>query len=118
MMTHQTEENMSSLLEQLYALSSAIVERLQIVSDEEIFAFIAERGVLIEKMELYRSELTEQHKAQIAELMQLDPIILNKMNEIKQEAGQWLERQGTIRTQQHAYQQHYVTDSFFVDRRK
>ncbi len=117
-MIHQNEESMSSLLEQLHALSVGIIERLNIVSDEELFSFIEERGVLIEKMEMHRSEVTEQHKLQIAELMNMDPIILNKMDQIKQEAGQWLERQGTIRNQQHAYHQNYVTDSFFVDRRK
>ncbi|MFD1885614.1 hypothetical protein [Paenibacillus wenxiniae] len=117
-MTHQYEEGMSSLLEQLHVLSVGIIERLNIISDEELFSFIDEREVLIKRMEMYRAELTEEHKVQISELMNMDPIILNKMDQIKQEAGQWLERQGTIRNQQHAYHQHYVTDSFFVDRRK
>ncbi|WPP42023.1 hypothetical protein SK066_03385 [Paenibacillus hunanensis] len=117
-MTHPNEESMSSLLTQLYALTISIIERLNIISDEELFTFIDERGMILEKMELYRSELTEQHKAQIAELMNMDPIILNRMDQIKQEAGQWLERQGTIRNQHHAYHQHHVTDSFFVDHRK
>ncbi len=117
-MIHHPEESMSSLLAQLHGLSSEFIERLNVISDDEIFEFVDARGVLIEKMEQYRSEMTEQHKSQINELMNLDPIILNKMNQIKQEAGQWLERQGNIRSQHNAYHQNYVTDSFFVDRRK
>jgi len=111
-------ENMSLLLNELKQLTSQMIERLSLITDDELLIFIDQRGMLIERMEAYRQHVTEEDKIIIAEIASVDPLILRKIEQFKSEAGGWLERQGTIKLQQHAYHHAHITDSFFVDHRK
>lgn len=115
---NDAKENMASLLIQLRDLTSEIIMRLPTIDEEELITFVEQRGILIENMEKYRSNVGTEEKQLISELLDADPLILKKLNDFKKEAGYWLEKQGTIRVQQNAYQHHYINDSFFVDHRK
>ncbi len=111
-------ENMSTLLQELKKLTSEIIARLSVLTDEELLEFIDQRGHLIEKMEPYREHVTEEDRVLIDEIASIDPLIMQKLEQFKSEAGGWLERQGTIKLQHTAYHHNHVTDSFFVDHRK
>lgn len=116
-MMSKVDETMSTLLVELKQLTIDLVSRLSFISEEELIDFVDQRGQLIERMESYRSSVNDQDQLILKELADMDPLILQKMNQFKEEAGNWLERQGVIKVQKNAYHQNFVTDSFFVDHR-
>lgn len=69
-------------------------------------------------MQAYRNTVTDADRATIRELGNADPLILRKLNQYKDEAGDWLRRRGAIRVQKSAYDHVVISDSFFIDHRK
>ncbi|WP_046216410.1 hypothetical protein [Paenibacillus wulumuqiensis] len=111
-------EIIQSLLNQMNELTTEALHQLHEMTEEQFEDFATKRELLTQKLEGYRNDITDGHRVQIATLLDSDPIILQRMTFLKDEAGKWLERKGTVRTQQNAYQHAYVGDSLFVDHRK
>lgn len=113
-----SNETVQALLQKLKHLTADVLQRLQFFSEEEFETFAAEREGLVAELMRHKSQITEADRRQIAELLDSDPIILSRMHFLKDEAGNWLERKGAVRVQQHAYQRDYTPDSLFFDHRK
>ncbi|GIO12287.1 hypothetical protein J19TS2_18420 [Cohnella xylanilytica] len=63
-------------------------------------------------------ELEPQQKALVRELLQYDPVIMKKMQELKDEAAQTLFRLSQSKKQVAAYNTPYNQESFMFDQRK
>lgn len=106
------------LIIQLKEITNTTLERLPSLNDADFIAFVNERQKIVGDMEVFRPIVTEEDKEEIRLVLNSDPAILKRMNEIKDEAGHWLEKQNSIRNQQNAYMQGYSMDSLFIDYRK
>ncbi|WP_025688193.1 hypothetical protein [Paenibacillus zanthoxyli] len=106
------------LLVHLKEITDLILQRLDEITEEEFERFTEDREELVRKLETFRAEIDDNHKSQIHALLGNDHLILARMQKLKDEAGQWLEKKGAIRIQQQAYQKMYSPDSWFVDYHK
>lgn len=113
-----TTENLQGYLQKLEQLTTNIVSRISIISEDELLDFVNEREHIITDMQACREEVTDTERQVIQRLLDCDPLIMQKLNYFKDEAGRWLEKQGSIRNQHTAYHQNYVNDSFFIDHLK
>lgn len=113
-----TIENLKDLLKELDQLTQEIVSHLHVISEEEMLDFIDQREAIVQQMQSYRDAVTDQDRIDIQKILDCDLLIMNKLNSFKDQAGNWLEKQGSIRSQHTAYHQNYVTDSFFIDHLK
>ncbi|MDQ1235876.1 hypothetical protein QE450_003374 [Paenibacillus sp. SORGH_AS306] len=105
-------------LQKLEEITTNVVSRISIISEEELLDFVNEREVIIAEMQAHREYITDTERQVIQKLLDCDPLIMQKLNYFKDEAGHWLEKQGNIRNQHTAYHQNFVNDSFFIDRLK
>ncbi|MWV46614.1 hypothetical protein GRF59_23685 [Paenibacillus sp. HJL G12] len=103
---------------QLVYLTKDIVERLDRVEYEELALFSDKREDIVHKIEALKTHLSSENKLELRNLCQFDQAILSRMNHLKQEAGDWLLRQGTIKVQKSAYQADYAPESMFFDSKK
>ncbi|MGG4216669.1 hypothetical protein ABEW32_00420 [Paenibacillus jamilae] len=113
-----TAVNMQALLDELQHMTEAVLSNLLNLGEEEFEQFADQRQRIVEQMQSYQPSLTENDKQKIRDILSNDSIILQRMHVLKDEAGQWMEKRGAIRIQQHAYQQAYSVDSLFIDHRK
>jgi len=111
-------ESIQSLLDQINQLTAEALHQLHEMTEEQFEEFATKRELLTQQLEIYRADITDEHRSQIAILLASDPVILQRMAFLKNEAGQWLERKETVRTQRNAYHHAYAGDSLFVDHRK
>ncbi|WP_138227257.1 hypothetical protein [Paenibacillus algicola] len=87
--------------------------------DEDGFEqFTMTREDIVNQMEPLQKLMNEEHKRRIGEILKHDPIILERMHSLKDEAGNWMERRESIRVQQNAYMHTHQLDSYFIDKRK
>jgi hypothetical protein len=76
------------------------------------------REKMMEVLAEQRGALTEEHKAILRKLLELDPVILGHMQTLKHEAEQGLIRIQQSNKQRDAYQPHYDVGSIMFDRKK
>ncbi|WP_411348136.1 hypothetical protein [Paenibacillus sp. WLX2291] len=112
------EESIQLLLHQIEQLTSNVLITLHEMSEEQFEQFSIQREELIKELEMHRMYINKEHRIQIKKILDNDPIILQRMTFLKEEAGQWLEKKTAVRTQHNAYQHAYTLDSVFVDHRK
>ncbi|WP_226000517.1 hypothetical protein [Paenibacillus sp. BJ-4] len=110
--------NIQDLIQALKKVTIETTKRLSIIEEEELVAFVDRRQEIVHAMEKYRTFLTEEDKQEIGLILDMDGPILKRMNKLKDEAGSWMEKKGSIRVQQNAYQRAYSVDSLFIDQRK
>lgn len=113
-----TVQNLKESLNQLDQLTQDIISRLNFITEEEMLDFVDKREAIVEQLQSYRDVVTDQDRVDIQKIVDCDSLIMNKLNSFKDQAGNWLEKQGSIRNQHTAYHQSYVTDSFFIDHLK
>jgi hypothetical protein len=110
--------SIQDLIRVLKEMTIETTNQLSIIEEEELVAFVDRRQEIVYSMEKYRALLTEEDKQEIGLILDMDGSILKRMNELKDEAGSWMEKKGNIRIQQNAYQRAYSVDSLFIDHRK
>ena len=110
--------SVSKLIQELVSLTEDIIQRLDHISYEELADFSDTREKLVEEMLVKQSDLTHSDKQTLRSLSQYDNQILSKMKFFKDEASNWLLRQGERREQQSAYKINYTPDSMFLDFKK
>lgn len=100
---------------QLFDLTLHIIDQIGDIGYEDLAAFADQRESLVKTMMSNHTEFNESDKIKIKQLMDYDHIIINKMLSLKNEASNWLNKQGSIRVQKNAYSAHYAPDSLFFD---
>ncbi|NEU25591.1 hypothetical protein G3M74_05455 [Paenibacillus polymyxa] len=110
--------NIQDFIRVLKEITIETTNRISIIEEEELVAFVDRRQEIVHEMEKYRTSLTEEDKQEIRLILDMDGPILKRMNKLKDEAGSWMEKKGHIRIQQNAYQRAYSVDSLFIDHRK
>ena len=110
--------SIQDLIRVLKEMTIETTNRLSVIEEEGLVAFVDRRQEIVQAMEKYRTSLTEEDKQEIGLILDMDGPILKRMNQLKDEAGSWMEKKGNIRAQQNAYQRAYSVDSLFIDHRK
>ncbi|MEK4158954.1 flagellar protein FliT [Paenibacillus odorifer] len=101
-------------------LTREIEERLQETTYEELEAFVDERQKLVDSIaeEATICRTTLAQKQEINRILEHDNVILNRMNTLRLEAQDWLQKRNQAKTQRNAYEAAYTPDSFLMDRKK
>lgn len=104
----------------LERLTDDLIQQLDSCEFEKIEEFVEGRESIINNIlsELAQSQLTEEQRHRLRALLQYDPVILDKMKSLKEEARNWSIRQKQIKAQHSAYGSVYARDSILMDKRK
>lgn len=111
----------SSLVQSLQDITERMVEQLDCVSVEQIQFFIDQRESIVEQLKL--TDITEadreQYGAAVRKLLDYDPIITLKLEQLRDEAKNHLEKSTVAKVQNTAYNSTYTTDnSYYFDSKK
>ncbi|MEK4995506.1 MULTISPECIES: flagellar protein FliT [Paenibacillus] len=111
---------MDELIRSLDQLTREIEERLQETTYEELEAFVDERQKLVDSIaeEAKICRATPAQKQEINRILEHDNVILDRMNALRFEAQDWLQKRNQAKTQRNAYEAAYTPDSFLMDRKK
>jgi hypothetical protein len=111
---------MDELILQLKALTEQLISEIDHVNDEQITEFIESREMIISNMKQSESVLvyTQEQKELLRKVMDLDPIIINKIIWLKDQASEGLIKISKIRLQKDSYDPVYAADSMFFDKKK
>ena len=111
---------MDSLITSLEELTNSVVMRLQLISYEDLEAFVEERQEIIDEINRLKQQtpFTHVQVERLNHIVQHDPVILTRMASLKDEASDWLQQRGQAKTQRSAYEATYTPDSMLMDRRK
>ncbi|MEK4061147.1 MULTISPECIES: flagellar protein FliT [Paenibacillus] len=111
---------MDELIAQLQLLTKDILERLNDADYEELEVFVEERQQLIDDMtrQLSSNPARESQKVEIERILHHDPDITARMNVLRLEAQDWLQKRNQAKAQRNAYEAGYTPDSFLMDRKK
>ncbi|WP_211749585.1 hypothetical protein [Paenibacillus sp. Marseille-Q4541] len=104
-------------IDQLEHLINQMINHLHQATYEEIVDYVDRAGHLVQKIEIYKNELSSTEKLRLRALIVHDGVILSRMQALKNEAREWLLKQGSIREQRTAYSSSYTPDSMFFDRK-
>jgi hypothetical protein len=111
---------MDELIQSLKELTSGITDRLDETTYEELELFVEDRQELVdsiaEQTEICKS--TSAQKQEINRILEYDNVILDRMNALRLEAQDWLQKRNQAKVQRSAYEATYTPDSFLMDRRK
>lgn len=111
---------MDELIQSLKELTSGITDRLDETTYEELELFVEDRQELVDSIaehaEICKS--TSAQKQEINRILEYDNVILDRMNALRLEAQDWLQKRNQAKVQRSAYEAAYTPDSFLMDRRK
>lgn len=111
---------MDELIRSLDLLTREMMSRLQEATYEELVVFVEERQKLVdsiaEKAAIYPSSAAQ--KQEIHRILGYDNELLDRMNALRQEAQNFLQKRGQAKIQRSAYEQNYTPDSILMDRKK
>ncbi|MEK3682262.1 hypothetical protein [Paenibacillus sp. FSL R10-2736] len=108
---------LNKYIDQLEKITSEIVEAIDSTTYEQLAGFSEYREQLVGLIEKQKDSLTIEFKQRLIKLSCFDEVILSKMDFLKQDASNWLARQGTIKIQKNAYSSSFSADSMFIDRK-
>ncbi|WP_025678747.1 hypothetical protein [Paenibacillus massiliensis] len=111
------QEQLATLLEQYTGLSQRTIAEIRDMDEDQLLDFVEQREALVKQMEPFQSLVTTAMKSQIRQLLQDETVIVDRMQEIKDEAAEWLKKRSSIRSQQSAYQSSFSVDGVFIDYR-
>jgi len=110
-----TAIEVGKILDDLQAITEEAIARLNVMHEEELLQLADRREELVKALEPHRSDITPENRAQITHILGFDSLIISRMNFLKNEAGQWMQKQGAIKSQQNAYHNAYAMNSVFID---
>lgn len=104
----------------LYQLTQNLMERLYEAEFEELELFIDERQILVDDVirQFSTTSASVMEKAEIERILQHDPEIIARMNALRLEAQDFLQKRSQAKIQRSAYEAGYTPDSFLMDRKK
>ncbi|QGQ93534.1 hypothetical protein EHS13_00640 [Paenibacillus psychroresistens] len=112
---------MDNLLIRLEKLSNDLLQHFQAVSFEELTSFMEEREAIFnefDNLEVLPSDKIK-YRDIVNRIVGLDPIIVTKMEQLKKEAEQELNKVTSGRLQKNAYDgEHHLADGIFFDKKK
>nr|WP_154959342.1 hypothetical protein [Paenibacillus xylanexedens] len=100
-------------------MTEDIIERIEETSYEELESFVEERQILIDTI-LLKSEsspLNAEQKNEVHRILAYDSILLQRMNLLRLEAQDWLQKRNLAKKQRNVYEAAYAPDSMLMDRR-
>lgn len=111
---------MDELIQRLNELTLDITERLEAATYEELEAFVEDRQELVDSIAVQSAicRATPAQKQEIHRILDQDNIILDRMNALRVEAQDWLQKRNQAKVQRNAYEAAYTPESFLMDRRK
>ncbi|WP_339799072.1 hypothetical protein MKY19_28110 [Paenibacillus sp. FSL R5-0744] len=111
---------MDELILSLDQLTRSIVNRLQETTYEELELFVEDRQELVDSIakQVALCPTTSAQKQEINRILEYDNVILDRMNALRLEAQDWLQKRKQAKVQRSAYEAAYTPDSFLMDRRK
>jgi hypothetical protein len=107
----------SSKLDLLHSLTSELVTKIQEAEPEQLLQLVELREEVIQELSGMK-DISQSVKEQLQFLGKCDVIILNRMNEIKDEAGSSVGKIKASRHQRRLYESNSVPDSYFFDKKK
>lgn len=111
---------MDEQIRSLRELTSALLDRLPETSYEELELFVEQRQELIDSLqsELTRQPATGVQKDELRQILEHDGAIRARMNGLRLEAQDWLQKRNQAKRQRSAYEAGYSPDSILMDRKK
>lgn len=111
---------MDNCILELNKITQDIINRLENCSYEELNDFVEQRQIMIDQLEQHvrKQSIGVIQQNQLRELLKADPVILERMQQLKSEAAKWLQQREQAKAQRSAYEAAYTPDSFLMDRRK
>lgn len=108
---------LTQYIDELEKFTQAVASNIQHADYEEIENYTILREQLVRNMTELGAELTMHDKERIKKICSYDKIIADKISSLKQEAGDWLFKQGMIKDQRTAYNSAYTMNSMFFDQK-
>lgn len=110
-------QQLESLVAKYVQLGQRTIAQVKELDENQLLEFVEQRDEIVKQMEPLQSAITDDLRRRIQGMLQNERVIMERMLEIKQEAAEWLERRGNIRSQQSAYQRSYTVGGSFIDYR-
>ncbi|MCD1260824.1 flagellar protein FliT [Paenibacillus athensensis] len=111
---------MDSLIQRLEELTRQGLEQLPNMDYEQLGEFMESRAAIINSIASVSLTTAQQalYRGRIQEVLRQDPIFKAKMEALRSEAREQLQKFETSRTQRNAYDHAYDGESFFFDKKK
>ncbi|WP_150270496.1 hypothetical protein [Paenibacillus tepidiphilus] len=111
---------MDKLIGELEQLTIQIISNIEVVTQEELENFVAERQRIIDAIgtEVESSPFNAAQKDKLARIMSHDSAIVARMNAYRLDALEGLQKRNQAKMQRSAYESAYTPDSILMDRRK
>ncbi|ETT80091.1 hypothetical protein C173_00460 [Paenibacillus sp. FSL R7-277] len=111
---------MDNLLQELEVLTRAMNYQLEDATYEELEAFVEQRQKLVEAIggEVENCQMTPAQKEILRRILEHDPAIVARMNALRLEAKDGLQKRNQAKAQRNAYETAYTPDSILMDRKK
>lgn len=111
---------MDELIRSLDQLTMEMMIQLQEATYEELEDFVEERQILVDSIaeQVAICPATSAQKQEIQRILGNDHELLDRMNALRQEAQNFLQKRGQAKVQRSAYEAGYTPDSFLMDRKK
>ncbi|RAV17407.1 hypothetical protein [Paenibacillus contaminans] len=114
---------MHEAIERLQELTANLVRDLPQATVDDIESFISERGLLVERLSGLNltGDAYRQASNCIKEVLSHDPVIIERMNALRDEAAQGLSKFNNARMQRSAYEvgdSYSYNESLFFDSKK
>lgn len=111
---------MDELIRSLDLLTHTMMGRLQEATYEELEDFVVERQELVDSIteKVASCPATPAQKHEINRILLQDNDLLDRMNTLRIEAKDWLQKRNQAKVQRSAYEQNYTPDSILMDRKK
>ncbi|MBD7968935.1 hypothetical protein [Paenibacillus gallinarum] len=111
---------MDNLIEELELITLNFISHIKEIDYEKSMVFVERRYTIIDSIlaQLEHNKLTEINKKRLSLLLSYDEEILKKLENLKNEAWDWLQQRNKIKAQRSAYENPYSADSLLMDRRK
>lgn len=110
------QDNCLDSISQLKYLTDKIVERIHECDEDELIQFVEEREKWI--LSIRDCIRTEQQNQLLREILKHDPIIVNRMMSLKEQALSAMNKLGSGKILKNGYQQSYTPDSILFDTKK
>lgn len=111
---------MDNLIATLKTLTLDFVERVNGATFEEVEDFVKERERIVQqiRLALEGQKNAKLYREPIADILRHDPVIQARMEELREEARQHLEKSSKARRQKAAYDPHWTPDAVLFDKKK
>jgi len=111
---------MDNLIQQLEELTKQGLAQLAGMDYEQLGEFMERRSAIIKTITAVPLTAAQQalYRDRVREVLRQDPVFKAKMEALRNEAREHLQKFEAGRTQRHAYDHAYDGESFFFDKRK